>query len=93
MHPYKMHQYLLGHEYWSYNEGVNEVVVEPTHKDFLTWEEGASRVLHCLAPCMHDQMLNFIMQMHSYLVVTTESVQKTINFMSGHCIQDFVGKR
>ena len=24
---YKMHQYLLGHSYWSYVEGANDVVV------------------------------------------------------------------
>ena len=32
----KMHQYLLGHCYWSYVEGANVVVPEPTHKDFPT---------------------------------------------------------
>ena len=31
---YKMHQYLLGHGYWSYIHGENEVVLESTHKDF-----------------------------------------------------------
>ena len=35
---YKMHHYLLGHGYWSYIHGENEVVPEPTHKDFLAWE-------------------------------------------------------
>ena len=50
-----MHQYLLGHGYWSYVEGANEV-----HKDFLAWEEGESRVLYCLASCVHDQMLGYI---------------------------------
>ena len=28
-YAYKMHQYLLGHEYWSYVEGANEVPPEP----------------------------------------------------------------
>ena len=35
---YKMHQYLLGHGYWSYVEGANEVALEPVHKDFPMWE-------------------------------------------------------
>ena len=44
---YKMHQYLLGHGYWSFVEGTNEVAPEPSHKDFQVWEQGASRVLYC----------------------------------------------
>ena len=32
---YKMHQHLLGHGYWNYVEGANEVARKPTHKDFL----------------------------------------------------------
>ena len=31
---YKMHQYLLGHGYWSYVEGTNDTTPESTHKDF-----------------------------------------------------------
>ena len=31
---YKMHQYLLGHDYWSYVEGANDAAPEPTHRDF-----------------------------------------------------------
>mgnify|MGYP002775570664 CR=1 FL=1 len=57
---YKMHQYLLGHGYWSFVEGTNEVAPEPAHKDFPVWEQGASRVLYCLASCVHDQMLGYI---------------------------------
>ena len=57
---YKMHQYLLGHGYWSYVEGANEVAPELTHKDFMAWEQGASRVLYRLASCVHDQMLVYI---------------------------------
>jgi hypothetical protein len=53
---YKMHQYLLGHGYWSYVEGANEVPPESTHKDFLVWEQAASRVLYCLASYVHDHM-------------------------------------
>ena len=43
-----MHQYLLGHDYWSYIHGENEVVLESTHKDFLAWEQVASIVLYYL---------------------------------------------
>ena len=40
---YKMHQYLLGHGYWSYVDGANDA----THRDFGegAWEQSASRVL------------------------------------------------
>ena len=31
---YKMHQYLLGHGYWSYVEGANDTAPESTHRDF-----------------------------------------------------------
>ena len=57
---YKMHQYLLGHDFWSYVEGANKVAPEPAHKDFPVWEQGASRVLYCLVSCVHDQMLCYI---------------------------------
>ena len=29
---YKMHQYLLGHEYWSCVEGANDVTPDSTHR-------------------------------------------------------------
>ena len=35
---YKMHQYLLGHGYWSYVEGDNDATPNSTHKDFSAWE-------------------------------------------------------
>ena len=57
---YKMHQYLLGHGYWGFVEGTNEVASEPSHKDFPIWEQGASRVLYCLTSGVHDQMLSYI---------------------------------
>ena len=57
---YKMHQYLLGHGYWSFVEGTNEVAPETGHKDFPVWEQGTSRVLYCLASCVHNQMLGYI---------------------------------
>ena len=46
---YKMHQYLLGHGYWSYAEGANVVAPDSTQRDFSVWEQGASRVLYYLA--------------------------------------------
>ena len=35
---YKMHQYLLGHGYWSYVDGANDAAPESTHRDFPAWE-------------------------------------------------------
>ena len=35
---YKMHQYMLGHEYWSDLEGANDVAPDSTHRDFPAWE-------------------------------------------------------
>ena len=32
---YKMHQYLLGHGYWSYVEGATYAAPESTNTDFL----------------------------------------------------------
>ena len=55
-----MHQYLLGHGYWSYVEGANEAAPDSAHKDFLVWEQGPTRVLYYLASCVHDQMLDYI---------------------------------
>ena len=34
---YKMHQYLLGHEYWSCVEGTNDATPDTTLRDFPTW--------------------------------------------------------
>ena len=57
---YKIHQYLLGHGYWSYVEGANEIAPDLSHKDFLRWEQAASRVLYFLASCVHGQLLGYI---------------------------------
>ena len=35
---YKMHQYLLGHGYWSYVDGANDTTPDSTHRDFPAWE-------------------------------------------------------
>ena len=57
---YKMHQYLLDNGYWSYMEGANVETPNSAHKNFPVWEQGASRVLYCLASYVHDQMLGYI---------------------------------
>ena len=57
---YKMHQYLLGHGYWSYVEGANDAAPDSTHKDYPAWEQAASRVLYSLASYVHYQMLGYI---------------------------------
>ena len=57
---YKMHQYLLGHGYWSYVEGPNDTTPELTHKDFSPWEQEASRVLYCVVSCVSDQLISYI---------------------------------
>ena len=49
---YKMHQYLLGDDYWSYVEGVNDAAPESTHRDFPAWEQLASTVLYCFLFCV-----------------------------------------
>ena len=33
---YKMHQYLFGHDYWSYVDGTNDTTPNVAHKDFPT---------------------------------------------------------
>ena len=57
---YKMHQYLLGHWHWSYVEGANDAAPDFTHRDFLAWEQSASRVLYCIASSVDDQLLSYI---------------------------------
>ena len=55
-----MHQYLVRQGYWSYIEGAHETQPNPTHADYPAWEQAASRVLYCLASCVHDHMLGYI---------------------------------
>ena len=57
---YKMHQYLLGHGYWSYVDGANDTAPEPTHANFPAWEQSASRVMYCFASCVGEQLLSYI---------------------------------
>ena len=57
---YKMHQYLLGHGYWSYVDGANDVVPDATHRDLLASEQVASRVMYYFASSITNQLLNHI---------------------------------
>ena len=57
---YKMHNYLLGHGYWSYIEGAHGATLDSTHRDFLAWEQATSRVLYCFASSVSDYLLRYI---------------------------------
>ena len=57
---YKMHQYLVGQGYWSYIEGAHKDRPIKTDPGYATWEQAASRVMYCLATCVHDHMLGYI---------------------------------
>ena len=57
---YKMHQYLLGHGYWSYVDRANDTTPDAAHKDFPTWEQVASRVMYCFVSSVGDQLLSHI---------------------------------
>ena len=57
---YKMHQYLVGQGYWSYIKGAHEDQPVETAPKYATWEQAASRVMYCLATCVHDHMLSCI---------------------------------
>ena len=51
---HKMHQYLLGHSYWSYVDGANDTTPETTHATFPVWEQLASRVRYYFASCVGE---------------------------------------
>ena len=51
---YKMHQHLLGHGYWSYVEGTNDVAPDSTHEDYPAREQAASKVMCCFASSVGD---------------------------------------
>ena len=55
-----MHQYLVGQGYWSYIKGAQENKPNPTDAEYATSEQAASRVMYCLATCVHDHMLGYI---------------------------------
>ena len=57
---YKMHQYLAGQGYWSYIIGAYKNQPIETDPGYATWEQAASRVMYCLATCVHDPMLGYI---------------------------------
>jgi hypothetical protein len=51
---YKMHQYLLGHGYWSYVDGAKDTAPNPIDVGFEAWEKSASRVMYCFASCVGE---------------------------------------
>ena len=57
---YKMNQYLVGQGYWIYITDALENKPDITNANYPTWEQGASRVMYCLATCVHDHMLSHI---------------------------------
>ena len=57
---YKMNQYLVGQGYWSYINDAQENRPDPKNADYSTWEQATSRVMYCLATCVHDHMLSHI---------------------------------
>ena len=54
-----MHQYLLGHGYWSYVEGANDAAPNATHRDFPAWEHVASKVMYCFVFSVGDKLLSY----------------------------------
>ena len=57
---YTMHQYLVRQGYWSYIKGAHEDQPVVTAPEYATWEQAASRVMYCLATCVHNHMLGYI---------------------------------
>ena len=57
-----MHQYLVGQGYQSYIKGAEENKPDPKEVDYSTWEHAMSRVMYCLATCVHDHMLGYIQE-------------------------------
>jgi hypothetical protein len=55
-----MHQYLLGHGYWSYVDGGNDTAPDPADVGYAAWEKSASRVMYCFASCVGEQLLCYI---------------------------------
>ena len=57
---YEMTQYLVGQGYWSYITGALENKPDITNANNPTREQATSRVMYCLAKCVHDHMLSHI---------------------------------
>jgi hypothetical protein len=57
---YKMHQYLLGHGYWSYVDGANDTAPDPTDAGYAAWDKSASRFMYYFASCVGEQLLCYI---------------------------------
>ena len=53
---YKMNQYLIGQGYWSYIDGALENKPDITNTNYPTWEQGTSRMMYCLATCVHNHI-------------------------------------
>ena len=57
---YKMTQYLVDQGYSSYINDAQENRPDSKNTDYATWEQAASRLMYCLATCVHDHMLSHI---------------------------------
>ena len=55
-----MTQYLVRQGYWSYINDTQKNRPGPKNVDYSTWEQATSRVMYCLATCVHDHMLSHI---------------------------------
>ena len=55
-----MKHYLVGQGYWSYIIGAHEDQPIITDPEYATWEQASSRIMYCLATCVHDHMLSHI---------------------------------
>ena len=56
----KINQYLVGQGYGSYINDAQENRVDPKNVDYWTWEQVASRIMYCLAACVHNHILDYI---------------------------------
>ena len=57
---YKMTEYLVGEGYWGYINSAQENRLDSKNDDYATWEQMTSRVMYCLATCVHEHMLSHI---------------------------------
>jgi hypothetical protein len=55
-----MHQYLLGHGYWSNVDGANDTAPDLIDASFPAWEKSASRLIYCFASCVGEQLLCYV---------------------------------
>jgi hypothetical protein len=57
---YRMQQYSVSQGYWVYIAGMLETKLVATNSNLVILEQGASRVMFCLATCVHNHMLSYI---------------------------------